>query len=241
MPSCVHLVEAVDAGRRLLGDTRHSGRHLREALRILARCKSRSSSRMTFSSSRAGGLVAGNGAGGFVLVALVDRAGWRRRRHRGSCSGRSRRRARAGPDERLIGAPPVFLERLALPGEDRHALGSPASGPTATAAAAWSWVEKMLQLTQRTSAPSATSVSIRTAVWIVMWSEPMIRAPLSGWEPANSLAGRHQAGHLVLGEADLLAAELGQGEVGDLEVEGGLRRGARGRGGRGGAHSRGFS
>ncbi len=32
------------------------------------------------------------------------------------------------------------------------------------AAAAWSWVEKMLQLAQRTSAPSFTSVSMRTAV-----------------------------------------------------------------------------
>src|SRR5690606_35836781 len=31
-------------------------------------------------------------------------------------------------------------------------------GPTTTAAAAWSWVEKMLHDTQRTSAPSATSV-----------------------------------------------------------------------------------
>ena len=55
-------------------------------------------------------------------------------------------------------------------------------GPTATAAAAWSWVEKMLQEAQRTSAPSATSVSIRTAVWIVMCSEPAIRAPASGLE-----------------------------------------------------------
>src|SRR6266566_4909677 len=54
------------------------------------------------------------------------------------------------------------------------------SGPTATAAAAWSWVEKMLQLTQRTCAPSAVSVSISTAVWIVMCREPVIRAPRSG-------------------------------------------------------------
>ena len=60
------------------------------------------------------------------------------------------------------------------------------SGPTATAAAAWSWVEKMLQLAQRTSAPSATRVSIRTAVWIVMCSEPVIRAPRSGWACAYS-------------------------------------------------------
>ncbi len=54
------------------------------------------------------------------------------------------------------------------------------SVPTTTAAAAWSWVEKMLQVAQRTSAPSATSVSMRTAVWIVMCSEPATRAPLRG-------------------------------------------------------------
>ncbi len=54
------------------------------------------------------------------------------------------------------------------------------SGPTAMAAAAWSWVEKMLQLAQRTCAPSATRVSMRTAVWTVMCSEPVTRAPDSG-------------------------------------------------------------
>ena len=58
----------------------------------------------------------------------------------------------------------------------------PVSGrPTATAAAAWSCVEKMLHDTQRTSAPSSASVSISTAVWIVMCSEPMMRAPASGF------------------------------------------------------------
>jgi len=36
----------------------------------------------------------------------------------------------------------------------------------AIAAAAWSWVEKMLQLLHVTSAPRAVSVSIRTAVWM---------------------------------------------------------------------------
>src|SRR5215472_12438347 len=53
-------------------------------------------------------------------------------------------------------------------------------GPTTAAAAAWSWVEKMLQLTQRTSAPSATSVSISTAVCTVMCSEPAILRPFNG-------------------------------------------------------------
>ena len=55
--------------------------------------------------------------------------------------------------------------------------GTPAA---AIAAAAWSCVEKMLHDAQRTSAPSAVSVSMRTAVWIVMCSEPVMRAPLSG-------------------------------------------------------------
>ena len=55
--------------------------------------------------------------------------------------------------------------------------GTPAA---AMAAAAWSWVLKMLQLDHRTSAPSSTRVSMRTAVWIVMCNEPVIRAPASG-------------------------------------------------------------
>lgn len=38
----------------------------------------------------------------------------------------------------------------------------------AMAAAAWSCVEKMLQLDHVTSAPSAVRVSIRTAVWIAV-------------------------------------------------------------------------
>ena len=61
----------------------------------------------------------------------------------------------------------------------------PVSGrPTTTAAAAWSWVEKMLHETHRTSAPRSVSVSIRTAVWMVMWRLPMMRAPASGVRPA---------------------------------------------------------
>ena len=60
------------------------------------------------------------------------------------------------------------------------------SGPTATAAAAWSWVEKMLQLAQRTRAPSAVNVSINTAVCTVMCNDPVMRAPARGWLAAYS-------------------------------------------------------
>ena len=56
------------------------------------------------------------------------------------------------------------------------------------AAAAWSWVEKMLHDAQRTSAPSATSVSMSTAVWMVMCSEPVMRAPVSGLVSVYSAA-----------------------------------------------------
>ena len=70
-----------------------------------------------------------------------------------------------------------------------HAAAAIAAGGTpdaAIAAAAWSCVEKMLHVAHRTSAPSAVSVSISTAVWIVMCSDPVIRAPFSGCDGPNS-------------------------------------------------------
>jgi hypothetical protein len=44
----------------------------------------------------------------------------------------------------------------------------------------------MLHEAQRTSAPSAASVSISTAVWMVMCSDPAMRAPRSGCAARNS-------------------------------------------------------
>jgi hypothetical protein len=44
----------------------------------------------------------------------------------------------------------------------------------------------MLHEAQRTSAPSVFSVSISAAVWIVMCSEPAMRAPFSGLDAPNS-------------------------------------------------------
>ena len=76
----------------------------------------------------------------------------------------------------------------------------------------------MLHEAQRTSAPSACSVSISTAVWMVMCSEPVMRAPRSGCVGGVLLADRHQAGHLGLGDADFLAAPVGEREVGDVVV-----------------------
>ena len=44
----------------------------------------------------------------------------------------------------------------------------------------------MLQDDQRTVAPSAVSVSISTAVWMVMCRQPTMRAPASGLLSPNS-------------------------------------------------------
>ena len=54
------------------------------------------------------------------------------------------------------------------------------------AAAAWSWVEKMLHDDHVTSAPSALRVSMSTAVWMVMCRQPAMRAPLKGCAAPNS-------------------------------------------------------
>src|SRR5260370_84803 len=64
----------------------------------------------------------------------------------------------------------------------------PVSGrPTTAAAAAWSWVEKMLQDTQRTSAPSSASVSTRPPVRTGRWALPAMLGPRVAW---RGLCGR---------------------------------------------------
>ena len=53
-----------------------------------------------------------------------------------------------------------------------------------------------------------------TAVCTVMCRLPMMRAPASGFLPGVPRAQRHQPGHLVLGQPNLLASPFGQLQVG---------------------------
>ena len=188
----------------------------------------RSASRMTRYSWLSSAAVVGHRAGELELAALVH--------EQGGVAAVVEDQVRAvdspsrpPPVEDPLGAPPVLLERLALPGEHRHAGGASTVpfGPTATAAAASSWVEKMLQLAQRTCAPSATSVSMSTAVCTVMCSEPAMRAPFERLAVAELGAQGHEAGHLVLGEADLVASRFGEGEVAHGVVDAGGNVGLR--------------
>src|SRR4028118_415533 len=64
----------------------------------------------------------------------------------------------------------------------------------AIAAAAWSWVEKMLQLAQRTSAPRAFRGWIRRAGWMGRGREDV--APRPARRGAESLQGLDQHGRL---------------------------------------------
>jgi len=82
--------------------------------------------------------------------------------------------------ELLLEAPVVLLLGLTLPGETiycqcpalcvyrRSVVAYTGVPPAAMAAAAWSWVEKMLQEVQVSSAPRALRVSMRTAVWMAV-------------------------------------------------------------------------
>src|ERR1019366_6258347 len=81
----------------------------------------------------------------------------------------------------------------------------------AIAAAAWSCVLKMLQLAQRTEAPSSTRVSMRTAVSIVMCSEPVTRTPLRGHLPPDYRLEYRAAGgsrHYVYGHVRYRACRM---------------------------------
>ena len=83
------------------------------------------------------------------------------------------RHAAVVPVEQAGGEVPVFLERLALVGEDGDAGGGDGGG---------GMVLGRVDVAGDPAdvGPERASVSISTAVWIVMWSEPAMRAPLSG-------------------------------------------------------------
>ena len=127
----------------------------------------------------------------------------------------------ARPGEHLLGGPPVLLEGLALPGEDRSALGS--SGVPVRADDHGG--RRVILVGRCCSSPTelqhrgATSVSMRTAVWTVMCSEPEIRAPLSGNTSAYSRRSAIRPGISCSASPDLFAAELGLSQVGNLVVD----------------------
>ena len=213
-----HRVETVHPGGGLLGDALDRGRHASPLRRVgLQRALEQTEDDREFGVAGLGRV--GHLAGLLVLDTLVHE-------QRGVATvvedhvgaffavhGRV-------PAHHLLGAPPVLLERLALPGEHRHA-------------------RRLVDRAVRTDHDSRRGV--------VLGGEDVARRPthfgaeldqrldehrgLDGHvqrprDPGAGewlgrpvlLADRHQAGHLVLGEDHLLATERGEGEVGDAEI-----------------------
>ena len=146
-----HLVEAVHAGGGLLGDALDGRRHPRP-LRAGPRAASSAAGRARW---RTRGWTPSPGRAprrASRTPRPCGRAAWRRRRRRGSCSARRRRPGHViicSVHHQYSSSVSPFQANTGMPWGSS---GVP-FGPTATAAAAWSCVEKMLQLAQRTSAP----------------------------------------------------------------------------------------
>ena len=210
MPFLLHLVEPVHAGRGFLG---HAADGLRRSSGTSPAC--------SFSAR----LMRGEEDLLFLVGRVADQSRFRLSRR---CRPRWTNSVASPPSSRIMfGVPPsphskmrcvivpVVLERLALDARTpacrrrrwrrRHGPGSRRCCTRPSA--------------RRRRAPC--SVSISTAVWIVMCSEPAMRAPRSGCCGPVFLARRHQAGHLGLGDGDFLAAPIGEPDVLDDVVGGG--------------------
>ena len=169
-----HLVQAVHAGGGLLGDALDARPIRGPELGLLGEA-ARSSARTTSNSSVSSSVGSGTSPARLVLGALVHEQGGV-----AAVVEDHVRAAAVGPAQHLLGAPPVLLERLALPREDRHALRvvERAVGADGDGGGGVVLGGEDVAAAQRTSAPSATSVSMSTAVWMVMCSEPVMRAPV---------------------------------------------------------------
>jgi hypothetical protein len=111
-----------------------------------------------------------------------------------------------GEHEGFVQVVPMLGQRLPFDGEDRDAR-------RAMAAAAWSWVEKMLHEAQRTSAPSELQRFDQHGGLDRHVQRADDARALQGLRRAEFLAAGHQARHFGFRDGEFLAAEFGQRDV----------------------------
>ena len=207
----MHLVEPVHAGGGLLGDAADVGGDLG----VLAGCCGQRAAQHVQDDRPLLGVVLGglgHSAGQLELAALVDQ-------HRGVAAVVEDQVGAAAvwPRHHLLGAPPVLLERLALPGVHRGAawgvggaigadhdrgcgvvLGGEdvAAGPADLGAQRGQRLDEHRGLDGHVQRAGDAGALERLLVTV-------------------HAANGHEAGHLVLGELHLLAAEAGKAQVGD--------------------------
>ena len=210
----VHLVEAVHAGRGLFGDAADAGGHARPLRRVLAQ---RLAQQREHDAELDRPCVLGLGH----LTELLE-LGALVHGHRGVAAVVEDhvRAVTAGPREHLLGAPPVLLERLTLPGEDGNALGV-VRGAVRPDGDRGSGVVLGREDVARRPSHLGPELDERLDEHRGLDRHVQRAGDASAGERlARAELGteRTEAGHLVLGEVDLLAAERRKGDVGDPEV-----------------------
>ena len=176
---------------------------------------------MNSSESADGGV--GHGAGAPRTRRPCGRAAWRRRRRRGSCSG-PRRPARRASARCTTSTPRASRPSRRRPGRPAGSSGVPVGADDDRGGGVVLRREDVARAPADVGAERGQRLDEHGGLDRHVQRAGDARA-LERLGVGVLLAGRHQAGHLVLGELDLLAAEGGQGEVGDLEVAVGQVRG----------------
>ena len=204
LAQAVQLVEAVHAGRRLLGHALPLLDQLVEDVRVLGvdLLEQVLDDRL---------LVAARGAvhpvvALFEFVALVEQ-----QRHVAAVVDDHLRTLALGVDQRLPGAVPVFFQRLALPGEHRHAgLGDGGGGV-------------VLGGEDVAARPAHVGAQVHERLDQHGRLDGHVQGARDA-DPGEGLFGRvlladgDQARHFFFGDVDLLAAEIGQREVAHGEI-----------------------
>ena len=207
-----HLLQAVHAGRRLLGDADDLGGLARVPGRVLGELGLDAREQaLLFLARRLGdhaevllGALAEVHQQGRVAAVVEDHV------------RAFALRALGGEVEDAVGVVPVVLERLALDGEHRRAaLGDRRGGVVlgredVARGPAHVGAERLQRLDQHRGLDRHVQRSGDARA-------------LQRLRLGELLADRHQAGHLGLGDADFLAAPGGEGEVGDDVRGGGFR------------------
>ena len=210
-----HLVQAMHAGRRLLGDAADAGRQRLEVEGTVSEDVAQLAED-DLPLLRVARLCLGHGAGAEVLEALVDE------QRRVAAVVEDHVRLLVAPVEDLAGAPPVLLQRLALPREDRNT-GRCVGG------AGLADDDRGGRLVLRGEDVARRPAHLRAELDERLDEDCRLDRHVEGAGDPRALEGlrrsvplphRHEAGHLVLSQLDLEAPCGGKRDVSDLVRDG---------------------
>ena len=208
-----HLIQAMHAGRRLFADAAN-GRGNARVTGLVFRDRGVDGLENDAPLFRIlVGVERGHLAGLLVLGALVHEQG-----RVAAVVDDQGRAAAVGPLERLLGAPPVFVERFTLPCEHRNALRVLHRALCFRAADHDGRCGVILRREDVARDPAHVGAEIGERFDEHRRLNRHVQAAHDARAGERFLAGvllaqRHQSGHLLLGESQFLAAEVGERQV----------------------------